>query len=74
VDHASLNARLTPLNGSVYDWLHLFGRNTFLKDLPDEEAKEVMREVDDVLRVDCCDADGKWAMMYTRLRFVAVRM
>jgi hypothetical protein len=68
-----LHARLTPLNGSVYDWMQLFCRNSFLESMPDQEAEEIMREVEDVLRIDCCDAEGKWAMMYTRLRFVAVK-
>lgn len=38
----------------------------------EEEANEVMNEVEDVCRVDCQDESGKWAMVYMRLRFSAV--
>jgi hypothetical protein len=31
-----------------------------------------MEEVENICRVDCQDAAGKWAMVYMRLRFSAV--
>jgi len=55
----------------LYDWLNLFVRSSFLRNFSDEEASEIMREVEDRCRGDCRDASGKWAMMYTRLRFSA---
>jgi hypothetical protein len=68
----SLNPRITPLATGLYDWLDLFVRNSFLHQFSDEEASEIMKEVEDRCRRDCQDASGKWAMMYTRLRFFAV--
>ncbi|KAH9480552.1 putative methyltransferase C70.08c [Psilocybe cubensis] len=70
--HISLTPRITPLPTGLYDWLDLFARNSFLRDFTDEEAREIMRDVEDRCRGDCRDASGKWAMMYTRLRFTAV--
>lgn len=39
--------------------------------MSDEEAAVVMKEVQDMCEVDMKDSDGNWALMYTRLRFVA---
>ncbi|PPQ99187.1 hypothetical protein CVT26_014109 [Gymnopilus dilepis] len=71
--HISLTPRLTPLPTDMYDWLNTFARNTFLRDFSDEEASEIMREVQDRCRIDSRDASGKWALMYVRLRFSAIR-
>ncbi|KAF4617398.1 hypothetical protein D9613_006014 [Agrocybe pediades] len=70
--HMALVPRITQLSTDLYDWLNLFARSTFLKDFSDAEAQEIMREVQDRCRVDCRDASGKWAIMYSRLRFTAV--
>jgi len=77
--HVSLNPRLTPLpTGGLHAWLQTFVRNSFLKDLSDEEAEEVIRDVVNICEVDCRDKglsdEGQegWAMMYMRLRVVAV--
>ncbi|KAF9485893.1 S-adenosyl-L-methionine-dependent methyltransferase [Pholiota conissans] len=70
--HISLTPRITPLANGLYDWLNLFARASFLSGFSDEEACEVMREVEDRMRGDCMDASGRWAMMYARLRFTAV--
>ncbi|KAF8158241.1 S-adenosyl-L-methionine-dependent methyltransferase [Crassisporium funariophilum] len=70
--HISLNPRITPLRTGLYDWLNLFARNSFLRDFSDDEASDIMREVEDRCRGDCRDASGNWAMMYTRLRFSAI--
>lgn len=73
VKHISLNPRFTPLeDGGVAGWMRLFARHTILGGLKDEEAKEVIEEVSDVCSVDLKDSDGKEAMMYMRLRFVAI--
>ncbi|KAG6831659.1 hypothetical protein H0H87_004609 [Tephrocybe sp. NHM501043] len=72
INHISLNPRLTPLAGGVSQWLQMFARHSFLSDLSDEEAKEIMDEVEDICRVDCRDESGKWFMMFMRLRFQAV--
>ncbi|KAF8798851.1 S-adenosyl-L-methionine-dependent methyltransferase [Phlegmacium glaucopus] len=70
--HLSLSPRITPLATGLYDWLCLFARNSFLSKFTDEEASEIMREVEDKCRRDCQDSHGNWAMMYTRLRISAV--
>ncbi|KAJ3754739.1 S-adenosyl-L-methionine-dependent methyltransferase [Lentinula raphanica] len=76
VSHISLTPRLTPLPAGLYAWLRTFVRGSWLKDLSDGEAEEVMREVEEMCRVDCQDGDGNgngnWAVVYVRLRFVAV--
>ncbi|KAF9534520.1 S-adenosyl-L-methionine-dependent methyltransferase [Crepidotus variabilis] len=72
ITHILLNPRVTPLEAGVDGWLNLFVRGSFLKNLSDREAAEVIKEVVDEVQVDCQDADGKWSMMYTRLRFSAV--
>ncbi|KAJ3766029.1 S-adenosyl-L-methionine-dependent methyltransferase [Lentinula raphanica] len=72
VSHISLTPRLTPLEAGLYGWLSTFVRGSWLKDLSDGEAEEVMREVEEMCRVDCQDGNGNWAVVYVRLRFVAV--
>lgn len=66
-----LHPRLTPLHGPLADWLELFARPTMLAGLPDSEAAEAVRDVQDMCARDCRDADGNWAIMYCRLRFSA---
>lgn len=70
--HLSLSPRITPLSTGLYDWLNLFVRQSFLRIFTDEEANEIMREVEARCRKDCQDGNGNWAMIYTRLRVSAV--
>jgi hypothetical protein len=63
---------MTPLNSGIFEWLDLFARASFLRELGDEGAMEIMREVEEKCRVDCQDSNGNWWMMYTRLRVAAV--
>jgi hypothetical protein len=56
----------------MYDWIKLFCQGSFLRNFSEEEAEIIMREVEDMCRIDCCDEQGKWAIMYTRLRFKAI--
>ncbi|KAL0576219.1 hypothetical protein V5O48_005755 [Marasmius crinis-equi] len=71
VQHISLNPRLTPLPAGMEGWLEVFVRSSWLKNFDDEEAKEIMNEVEKICRVDCQDGEGNWSMTYVRLRFVA---
>lgn len=71
--HISLTPRITPLASGLYDWLELFTRHSFLKDIPEAEANVIMEEVVEHCRTDCQDASGKWAMVYMRLRFYAIK-
>ncbi|KAJ7246400.1 S-adenosyl-L-methionine-dependent methyltransferase [Mycena rebaudengoi] len=70
--HISLTPRITPLEAGVSGWLEVFVRKSFLRDVPDKEATEIMNEVEEMLKVDCQDSSGNWAMVYSRLRFAAV--
>ncbi|KAJ3803668.1 hypothetical protein F5876DRAFT_54250, partial [Lentinula aff. lateritia] len=72
VTHISLTPRLTPLEAGLYGWLNTFARGSWLKDLTEQEADEIMKEVEEMCRIDCQDGNGNWAMVYVRLRFVAV--
>lgn len=72
VTHISLTPRLTPLSSTVADWVRLFCRQSFLHDIPDEIANEIISEVQDICAVDCRDTKGNWMIVYVRLRFVAV--
>ncbi|KAE9402304.1 S-adenosyl-L-methionine-dependent methyltransferase [Gymnopus androsaceus JB14] len=72
VDHISLTPRFTPLEAGLFNWLSTFVRGSWLKDLPEQETIEIMKEVEEICRVDNQDGNGKWAMIYVRLRFVAV--
>ncbi|KAG8851793.1 hypothetical protein FRB96_009068 [Tulasnella sp. 330] len=72
VTHISLNPRITPLPGRLIDWLRTFCRESFLADLNEAEAEELMLLVEDKCAVDMRDSDGGWSVMYARLRFVAI--
>ncbi|KAF8583362.1 S-adenosyl-L-methionine-dependent methyltransferase, partial [Ramaria rubella] len=69
--HISLNPRITPLKGDIKDWLNVFCRGNFLKNMDEKEADIIMNEVNDLCAVDCRDSRGRWSVMYTRLRVVA---
>jgi hypothetical protein len=72
-EHISLTPRLTPLSESgLKGWLNLFVRHSFMSSFSDAEADAVIDEVVRRCEVDCKDEQGKWTMMYVRLKFVAV--
>ncbi|KAJ7645640.1 S-adenosyl-L-methionine-dependent methyltransferase [Mycena polygramma] len=70
--HISLVPRATPLEAGIRGWLEVFARKSILKDCSDSEATEIIKEVEEQVRVDCQDKLGNWNMMYNRLRFSAV--
>ncbi|KAG8985159.1 hypothetical protein FRB90_004901 [Tulasnella sp. 427] len=72
VQHISLTPRITPLPGDLVDWQQTFCRESCFAEMSDQEAAEAMSEVQDLCAVDCRDASGSWAIMYVRLRFVAI--
>ncbi|KAG8698902.1 hypothetical protein FRC09_006947 [Ceratobasidium sp. 395] len=73
VKHTSLHPRITPLPGHLNDWLHTFARTSALASMNDEEAQEVIQDISDACKPDMKDEHGGWAVMYVRLRFVAIR-
>ena len=71
VKHIELEPRLTALKGPLGDWMRLFCRNSWFKDMSEKEAESIIKEVEDICQVDHRDEEGNWAMMYCRLRFHA---
>jgi len=70
--HMSLTPRVTPLASGIIGWLTVFARTSILRKFSDEEATEIMKEVEEICRVDFQDRSGQWAMVYMRLRFSAI--
>lgn len=71
VDEIALHPRPTPLPKGLYEWMHLFARESALAGLPDDEAEDIIQEVVKICEVDCKDESGNWTLMYFRLRFAA---
>lgn len=64
---------MTELDTDVAGWIEMFGFD-FLKPLSsDEERAEVAKEVQEYLRPSYQREDGKWVIMYNRLRVVAIK-
>ncbi|KAI8982191.1 S-adenosyl-L-methionine-dependent methyltransferase [Mycotypha africana] len=71
--HCELVPRMTVLTTDVVGWIDTFGFD-FLKVLPnDEEREKVKKEVQEQLRPAYQREDGKWVVMYVRLRVVALK-
>ncbi|KAI9259022.1 S-adenosyl-L-methionine-dependent methyltransferase [Phascolomyces articulosus] len=71
VEYIELVPRMTQLNTDVAGWLTTFGFN-FLEALKDdEERQQVLSEIMEHLRPSYQREDGKWFIMYVRLRVVA---
>jgi len=64
--------RPTPLPSDITGWLETFAES-FTSALPQYEQRAFIREVQEALRPDLCDSQGKWTADYTRLRFAAVK-
>ncbi|KAI5891339.1 S-adenosyl-L-methionine-dependent methyltransferase [Schizophyllum commune H4-8] len=69
----SLVPRVTPLPEGLSGWLRMFAKHSFLGNLEEAEAEEIIKEVAEAMAVDCRDREGRWSMMYVRLRFSAVK-
>ncbi|GAA5795698.1 S-adenosyl-L-methionine-dependent methyltransferase [Helicostylum pulchrum] len=72
VVQAELCPRITELNTDIVGWIEMFGFD-FLKDVPVEEHKQVALEVQEHLRPSYQREDGKWCIMYNRLRVIAIK-
>jgi trans-aconitate methyltransferase len=66
----ALFPRPTPLPGDVTGWLETFAES-FASALPAAERRPFLEEVQELLRPDLCDAEGRWTADYVRLRFAA---
>jgi SAM-dependent methyltransferase len=70
VNYIALIPRPTPLPGDVTGWLETFAES-FTTALPPAERPSYIAEVQEALRPELCDAEGKWTADYIRLRFAA---
>ena len=70
VNYIALIPRPTSLPGDVTDWLETFAES-FTTALPPAERPSYIAEVQEALRPELCDAEGKWTADYIRLRFAA---
>jgi SAM-dependent methyltransferase len=70
--YIALIPRPTPLPGDVTSWLETFGES-FTSGLAPAERPMYLTEVQEALRPQLCDAEGKWTADYVRLRFSAVK-
>lgn len=73
VETIGLFPRMTYVPNGLKAWIALFARQTMLSGLNDEEAKRVVDEVVEECETDMKDAEGRWFIMYVRLRFKAVK-
>jgi trans-aconitate methyltransferase len=71
VTSIALIPRPTPLP-SVVGWLETFAE-CFTSALPPHEQPAFLQEVQEALRPNLCDSEGKWTADYIRLRFAAVK-
>ena len=72
VTSIALIPRPTPLPGDVTGWLETFAES-FSSVLPEGERAAFLAEVQDALRPDLCDDEGRWTADYVRLRFAATK-
>jgi len=72
VDAIRVFPRSTPLPTGLAGWLQTFGQPLLGRLTPAERALAVSR-MEDRLRAELCDANGRWSADYTRLRAVAHR-
>lgn len=66
----ALFPRPTPLPGDVTGWLETFAES-FTSALPAAERRTFLREMQERLRPDLFDTEGRWTADYVRLRFAA---
>jgi SAM-dependent methyltransferase len=72
VESIALIPRPTPLPGDVTGWLETFA-GSFSAAVPPADRATFLAEVQDALRPELCDAEGRWTADYVRLRFRATR-
>ncbi len=70
VTSIQLFARPTPLPGDIKAWLQTF-RKSYLAELNPVAVPEFLEEIQEAVRPQLCDAQGRWTADYVRLRFSA---
>ena len=72
VREIALLPRPTTLPGRLADWLDTFAEG-FLRRLPEAQRDSVKIEIEEYLKSELCDSQGRWTVDYVRLRFAAVK-
>ncbi len=70
INYIALIPRPTPLPGDITGWLETFAESFTSTLLPNQRSSYIA-EVQEALRPELCDAEGKWTADYIRLRFAA---
>jgi SAM-dependent methyltransferase len=73
IRYIALIPRPTPLPGDVTAWLETFAES-FTNRLQPPDRPAFLAEVQEALRPELCDGDGKWTADYVRLRFSAQKI
>lgn len=63
---------MTLINTDIVGWIEMFAFD-FLKDMNQQERDEISLEVQEHLRPSYQREDGKWFLMYNRLRIIAIK-
>lgn len=74
VNEIGLHPYIVSLETGLYEWLRLFLRETVLGDFSDEEAHDILKDIENMCEPDCKDERGRWSVMYVRLRVAATRL
>lgn len=72
INYIAVIPRPTRLPGDITGWLETFAESFTSTLLPSERAS-YLTEVQEALRPELCDAEGKWTADYIRLRFAAIK-
>jgi trans-aconitate methyltransferase len=70
INYIALIPRPTSLPGDITGWLETFAESFTATLLPAQRSSYIA-EVQEALRPELCDAEGKWIADYIRLRFAA---
>lgn len=73
MNEIGLHPYIVSLPNGLYEWLRLFLRETVLGDFSEEEADDILHEIEKTCEPDCKDERGHWSVMYVRLRVKATR-
>ncbi|HSY98618.1 MAG TPA: class I SAM-dependent methyltransferase [Terriglobales bacterium] len=70
INYIALIPRPTPLPGDITGWLETFAES-FTSTLLPAQRSSYIAEVQEALRPELCDGEGRWVADYIRLRFAA---
>lgn len=73
VTQIALIPRPTPLPTGIRGWLETFERATIDR-IPEAGRESFLQDVEDLLRPEICDREGRWTAHYVRLRYSARKL